>query len=327
MLSKSLYNLCAFLTTPYNNISSLSNNTYDLDNSLLQEIRLKKLFDLEWEKKLNSNFNKFHFNYNYNIIEQNSKFIKLKLNLKVSFIVQDPPNHINSASLQEYIVIFEHLHCKYQIQFIIEKEQNPILYYYALKTDLHNLNSSAFYKNRTSEENKISEIDSLYEIFIASNFFSNSNRPERKHSNFNVTEACNYAEKFALNYNPEYKSFAGIGGDCTNFMSQILHAGGFKQTNTWKPYTHSWIRVEEFYVYLTAQQLGIKLPDDKSLNRGCLIQFYTPSIGKYFHNGFITYKLQNNDCLYCCHSYDKLNYPLSKIYPHKYPTLRALKFN
>lgn len=327
MLSKSLYNLCSLLTTPYKDLNLLSHNIYELDNSLLQEIYFKKIFDLEWEKKLNSNFNNFRFNYNYNILEQNSKFIKLKLNLKVSFIVQSSPNDIDSACLHEYILILEHFHRKYQIQFIIEKEQNPILYYYALKTDLHNIDSFAFYKNRPSEENKISEIDSLYEIFIASNFFSNSSRPERKYSNFNVTEACNYAEKFALNYNPQYKSFAGIGGDCTNFMSQILHAGGFKQTNTWKPYTHSWIRVQELYVYLTTQKLGTKLSSDKSLDRGCLIQFYTPSMGRFFHNGFITYKLQNNDCLYCTHSYDKLNYPLSKIYPDRYPTLRALKFD
>lgn len=327
MLSKTLYNLCNLLATPYNSLRSLTNSTYDLDNSLLQEIQLKKIFNLEWEKKLKSNFNKFHFSYNYNILDQNPKFIKLKLNLKVSFIVHNYSNDINSACLHEYIIILEQLHCKYQIQFIIEKEENPILYYYVLKTDLYNIDNSIFYRNITSAENKISSIDSLYETFMTSNFFSNSSHHQRKNSNFNVTEACNYAEKFALNYNPKYKSFAGIGGDCTNFMSQILHTGGFEQTSIWKPYTHAWIRVQEFYVYLTTQQLGIKLPDDKSLDRGCLIQFYTPSIGRFFHNGFITYKLQNNDCLYCCHSYDKLNYPLSKIYPHKYPTLRALKFS
>ena len=52
-------------------------------------------------------------------------------------------------------------------------------------------------------------------------------------------------------------------------------------------------------------------------HKGCLIQFYTPKIGRFFHNGFITYELPNNDYLYCCHSYNKLNYPLSEIYPHK----------
>jgi hypothetical protein len=327
MLSKILYNLCALLTTPYDNLNLISNNSYDLDNSLLEGIYINKLFDFKWRKKLNSVFKNFQFSYNYNILEQNSKFIKLTLYLKISFIIQNSPNNIASACLHEYIIILEHLHCKYQIRFLLEKEDNPILYHYVLETDLHNIDNSILYKNETIQENKISSIDSLYEIFMTSNFFSNNNYIKRSDSNFNISDACDYAEKFALDYNPEYQSFAGIGGDCTNFMSQILHAGGIKQTAIWKPYTHAWIRVEEFYVYLTTQKLGTKLPDDTSLDRGCLIQFYTPAIGRYFHNGFITYKLENGDCLYCCHSYNKLNYPLSQIYPVRYPKLRALRFN
>ena len=149
----------------------------------------------------------------------------------------------------------------------------------------------------------------------------------RKDSNFNITEACAYAENFALKPNPNYKSFDGIGGDCTNFISQILYAGGIKQTKDWKPYTLPWVRVEDLYIYLTTQKLATKLPNENSLSKGCLIQFYTPEIGKFFHNGFITYELPNNDYLYCCHSYNKLNYPLSQIFPNRYPTLRALKIN
>lgn len=34
-------------------------------------------------------------------------------------------------------------------------------------------------------------------------------------------------------YNHEYRNFNGDGGDCTNFISQVLHAGGFKQTAEW----------------------------------------------------------------------------------------------
>jgi hypothetical protein len=86
-----------------------------------------------------------------------------------------------------------------------------------------------------------------------------------------------------------------------------------------------WIRVEDLYLYLIKNKLAIKLPNENLLSKGCVIQFYKPEIGRYFHNGFITYELQNNDYLYCCHSYNKLNYPLSQIYPHRYPVLRALK--
>jgi hypothetical protein len=247
--------------------------------------------------------------------------------LKISFTVQNYKSNILSACIHEYIVILEYLHNTFKIQFLIENEENPLIYNYALKADLSEISNFIFSYHQNSWTNKLSSIDLLYDTFMTSGFFSNNNHSTRKTSNFNITEACAYAEKYALKANPTYKSFDGIGGDCTNFISQILYAGGVKQTRNWRPYTNPWVRVEEIYLYLTTQNLATKLPNEKSLSKGCLIQFYTPKIGKFFHNGFITYELPNNDYLYCCHSYNKLNYPLSQIYPNRYPTLRALTIN
>ncbi|UJB40388.1 amidase domain-containing protein [Streptomyces sp. A1-5] len=40
---------------------------------------------------------------------------------------------------------------------------------------------------------------------------------------------ADYAEKYWKNYNPAYRSYPlGAGGDCTNFVSQALKAGGWK---------------------------------------------------------------------------------------------------
>ncbi len=39
-------------------------------------------------------------------------------------------------------------------------------------------------------------------------------------------KAIAYAHKWALGRNPAYFNFDGMGGDCTNFISQCLHAGG-----------------------------------------------------------------------------------------------------
>lgn len=327
MLSKSLYDLCLLISTPYEKLNLFSHNIYTLDSFILEEIYLNKLFNFKWRKKLNSSFNNFQFDYDYDILEQNTQFIKLKLNLKLCFIVENSKSNILSACIHEYIVILEYLHNTFKIQFLIENEENPLIYNYALKADLSEIRNFIFSYHQNSWTNKLSSIDLLYDTFMTSGFFSNNNHSTRKHSNFNITDACAYAEKYALKANPKYKSFDGIGGDCTNFISQILYAGGVKQTNTWKPYTNPWVRVEEIYLYLTTQNLATKLPNEKSLSKGCLIQFYTPKIGKFFHNGFITYELPNNDYLYCCHSYNKLNYPLSQIYPNKYPTLRALTIN
>jgi hypothetical protein len=51
--------------------------------------------------------------------------------------------------------------------------------------------------------------------------------------------AVNYALKWALRRNPDYPNFSydrvtnpAGGGDCTNFVSQALHAGGFPMEDT-----------------------------------------------------------------------------------------------
>jgi hypothetical protein len=42
---------------------------------------------------------------------------------------------------------------------------------------------------------------------------------------YNRAQAIAYAEKWALKRNPAYYSFSGLGGDCTNFISQCIYAG------------------------------------------------------------------------------------------------------
>lgn len=51
---------------------------------------------------------------------------------------------------------------------------------------------------------------------------------------YNRTTAVSYANTYALSYNSNYRSFAGSGGDCANFVSQCLYAGGLSMSNTWK---------------------------------------------------------------------------------------------
>ncbi|MDR0855156.1 MAG: amidase domain-containing protein [Christensenellaceae bacterium] len=79
---------------------------------------------------------------------------------------------------------------------------------------------------------------------------------------YNRQAAIEYARKYALNYNPDYYDFGkyNLGGDCTNFISQCLHAGGAPMTHRpeeWYYYglnsrSPSWSAVEFLYRYLTA---------------------------------------------------------------------------
>jgi hypothetical protein len=55
-------------------------------------------------------------------------------------------------------------------------------------------------------------------------------------------------------YNKKYKNYNGIGGDCTNFVSQVLHEGGkFKKSGGWnydKDGNHAWLNAQSFKDYL-----------------------------------------------------------------------------
>ena len=76
---------------------------------------------------------------------------------------------------------------------------------------------------------------------------------------YNRDNAVAYAHKWAFKRNPRYLNFTGIGGDCTNFISQCLLAGGakmnYKKTFGWyynsaNDRTPSWTGVQYFYNFL-----------------------------------------------------------------------------
>ncbi|NLW65008.1 MAG: amidase domain-containing protein [Clostridiales bacterium] len=80
---------------------------------------------------------------------------------------------------------------------------------------------------------------------------------------YNRTNAVAYAHKWALGRNPQYYDFDHIGGDCTNFASQVLYAGSGvmnpKPTFGWYYYNlynraPAWTSVEFLYRFLTNNQ-------------------------------------------------------------------------
>ena len=64
--------------------------------------------------------------------------------------------------------------------------------------------------------------------------------PRSKNAFYDRQKAKQYIEKYWKNYNPAYPSFGGYGGDCANFISQILHAGGMPWTDDGIPAHYSW---------------------------------------------------------------------------------------
>ncbi|MDR3051381.1 MAG: amidase domain-containing protein [Oscillospiraceae bacterium] len=77
--------------------------------------------------------------------------------------------------------------------------------------------------------------------------------------------AVAYARQWAYRRNPVYLDFENLGGDCTNFASQVLRAGGLPMDSTpvygWyyldsARRTASWTGVEYLYRFLLGLDTG-----------------------------------------------------------------------
>lgn len=80
---------------------------------------------------------------------------------------------------------------------------------------------------------------------------------------YNRSKAVDYAHRWAYGRNPHYFDFEGLGGDCTNFVSQCIYAGGGAMNYTpdtgWfynSPTSRSaaWSGVPYLHTFLTLNQ-------------------------------------------------------------------------
>lgn len=131
--------------------------------------------------------------------------------------------------------------------------------------------------------------------------------------------AVNYALKWALGKNPDYYHFGGIGGDCTNFISQCVFAGA--PTMNFEPLgwfyqnpssrSPSWTSVEFFHKFIL-HNIGFgpfgTLVNVPELELGDIVQLR--QAGRFNHSLIVT-KIEGGVPYICAHSTNVLNKPLS----------------
>lgn len=130
-----------------------------------------------------------------------------------------------------------------------------------------------------------------------------------------------YANRFALSQNPIFGNFKGIGGNCTNFVSQCIYAGSCRMnyTKTFGWYYISmderapaWTGVEYFYSFITKNE-GVgpfgrdASPDEMEV--GDVIQL-AKNEGGYYHT-LIIIGFEGDDPLIAAQTDDALGRPLS----------------
>lgn len=156
---------------------------------------------------------------------------------------------------------------------------------------------------------------------------------------YNRVEAVNYAIKYALEPNKGYKYIQSIndeGGDCTNFVSQCLKAGGAPMDyNMIRPWWYDmkkgkgsicWSVAHSLYWYLKVNQRinrnvmkGLEVEDITKLEIGDVI-FYENYDNVIFHSAIITSFIEDSEVKeprISQHTFNLLNETYKKNYDFK----------
>ena len=151
---------------------------------------------------------------------------------------------------------------------------------------------------------------------------------------YNREAAAAYAHEWAYRRNPRYLNFTGIGGDCTNFISQCMLAGGapmnYQKTYGWyyinaNNRAPAWTSVQYLYNYLVKNKpsgLSGRLADLGELALADLVQLSFDA-ESYGHTLIVVRPgTTPDDLLLATHSIDSDNRPLST---YQYSKARFIK--
>ena len=107
---------------------------------------------------------------------------------------------------------------------------------------------------------------------------------------YSRSAAKNYAHTYVYNPNTNYTNYTNSGGDCTNFVSQCLKAGGWTTNGSWSTSTQSWRVADKLKDYLLSS--GRIVPASyplSSLEVGDIVQ-EIESTGRAYHSMIVTKK-------------------------------------
>ncbi|SKC43658.1 amidase domain-containing protein [Maledivibacter halophilus] len=152
---------------------------------------------------------------------------------------------------------------------------------------------------------------------------------------YNRLNAVNYARKWALKRNPNYTNFDEMGGDCSNFASQVIHAGDcpmnydkygwyYEGINNRAP---AWTSVKYLHKFLIKNK-GVgpvaAEGDVTDIQVGDLIQLKFHSIEDFAHSLIVVdikYPKKIDNIFIATHTIDRIDYRLSN---YMYKELRFL---
>ncbi len=166
----------------------------------------------------------------------------------------------------------------------------------------------------------------------------NGKNPSCNHP-YDRTAAKNYMMQWLDKRNPAYFAYDAYGGNCMNFASQVLYAGGIHKTKGWYwngdwDCSSSWIAVGSFTDYAekaTKKQLYCKCNDNYYAGNICdlvLIGVDSPRSHATVISDIIrNEKGQTIDYLLCCNTTNLKNFPASAYHYTNQHLIRIYGWN
>ncbi|WP_438484791.1 amidase domain-containing protein [Streptomyces sp. S186] len=141
-----------------------------------------------------------------------------------------------------------------------------------------------------------------------------------------------YATKYWNDYNPDYPDFsgAGAGGDCTNFVSQSLKAGGWQHVPGYTTDFHKWfgnaeiqsdsfVGVNEFSWFALSSKRATSLANVYQMDVGDVLQLDFDKDGSKDHSMIVTKRSRQGMPYVTYHSTDTYNRSVASLIV-SYPT-------
>ncbi|MEH7117959.1 amidase domain-containing protein [Neobacillus vireti] len=186
---------------------------------------------------------------------------------------------------------------KYQAHYQYLIKQNGILY---MEEEMEERLAKFYKKTLVMDEEIRPILETEPHQEMEPNLLALEQQEERLSYEYNRLKAVQYAERWWNSYNPAYKKFQN---DCTNFISQCLHAGGApmrgypKRDAGWwlqnQNWSYSWAVAHTLRLYFGNSKSGLRAKEVSSpeqLLLGDVICYDFEGDGRFNHNTIVTGK-------------------------------------
>ena len=141
----------------------------------------------------------------------------------------------------------------------------------------------------------------------------------------NISAEVEYARRWAFSRNPSFYDFNDLGGDCTNFVSQCIYAGGAVMNYTrdvgWyyislNDRAAAWTGVEYFYRFITTNRGAGPFGEEVDISKAAVGDVIQLGGSAGFYHSLLVTSLCGEPCV-AAHSFDAFDRPLSSYFFEK----------